>query len=254
MIKNDSKLLIPIIVGVLLGVTLAVSPSFAQTNDKPVSKSHTCAAYSDKSGKEVEKAANVQAKIDAMRASQLGKLNGNRAKNDQKLANTRLAADQKRAQLISKLFSKASTTDAQKAALSVFKSSVNAAVVTRRTSIDTAIATYRTALNSAMASHQSSVDKATSTYKNAVVAAYAKALSGCQANVDQKTIKKNLAAALKAAKQAFEASRHDTEKLPDIIAPLAKTRQQAISAAEANFKTALSHATTILKAAFPKKK
>lgn len=257
MIKTNFKLIAPVLAAAILGAALLVSPAFAQTNSSTDSanlhKGKTCAVYSDRATKIAERAAATQAKIDAARANQLTKLNNNRAKNDKKIADDRLNADQKRAQALTKLLSKASTTDVQKAAIATFQTSLNQAVTARRAAIDAAIAAYRTAVDQLKASHQINVDQATTTYQAAVTAAYAKALADCQANVDPKTVRTNLNAALKAAKQAYDASRQSLAGLQSIIGPLAKTRQQAIAAAESTFKTTVTSATTALKAAFPNK-
>jgi len=255
MIKNNFKLIVPVVAGVLLGAALIISPAFAQTNalGSASSKGKTCTVYSDRESKAAANAAAKQAKIDASRAAALAKLDNRRANADQKLANNRLTADQKRAQAVAKLLAKASTTDAQKAAITTYQTTINQAVTVRRTTIDAALAAYRTAVDQAMASRKAGVDQATSTYQTAVIAAYTKALADCQANVDPKTVRANLNTALKAAKQAYDAGRQSLANLQTIIAPLAKTRQQAISTAEANFKTAVTNATTTLKTAFPPK-
>jgi hypothetical protein len=262
MIKTNFKSIAPAVATLVMGATLLAPAVFADTTATttpivtPTVATQTapksCNIYSVKAVNAAIKIADYQAKFDANQANIISKMDVNRANNDKRLADSRLTADQKRADAIAKLNGK-NLTDAEKAAVAAFQATVNQAVSTRRSAIDAAITAYRTSLDQALAGRVNNVDEATSTYATAVQAAYAKAYSDCQAKVSSKTIRTNLNAALKSARQAFTANRQTLTKLQSIIAPLAKTRQQAITAAESAFKSAITAATATLKAAFPAK-
>jgi hypothetical protein len=264
MTKINFKAITPAVVSLVMGATLMAPAAFADNNasstpaytpllvTQHAPKPMNCSVYSDKASRAVQNLANRQIKIDNGRTNLLSKLNFNRANTDKRLADNRLNADQKRADVFARLQGK-NLTDAQKAAIATFQAAVAQAVTDRRTAIDAAITAYRTALDQAIASRQGNVNTATTTYAAAVQAAYAKAYSDCQASVSRKTINTNLNAALKAARKTFVADRQTYTNFWSTISPLAKTRQQAIAAAEATFKTALNAAKTALKAAFPPK-
>jgi len=258
MMKIKCKKFITAILSLMIGaVLLAPAVTYAQNDTATSTPTKTvkdpCAIYSEKMATLAQKTADNQANLDLKRANQLSSLNNKRADFDNRLAGSRLNSDQKRAVQIGKLMDRASTTDAQKAAIASFQSAVEKAVADRRTAIDSAIAAYRAALDKALADRKTSVDQATSAYKDAVKAAYAKALNDCQAKVDKKTVRKNLNADLKAAKTKFNTDRQSINKFIVLIAPLAKTRQQAINDAAKSYQTAINAARTDLKAAFPPK-
>ncbi len=168
----------------------------------------------------------------------------------QKLVDARSADDAKRAEQYAKLDTKA-TTDGEKAAVAAFKSTVDAAVVTRRAAVDAAIAAYRSGIDAAVATNSSNISAAQATFDAAVDAALAEANADCAAEgADSLAIRTEMHNAIKAAQDAFKTSRKDGS-LQTTQKELAATRKQAVDKAMTDFKAVLDAAAATLRAAFP---
>jgi hypothetical protein len=255
MTKTSFTKLVCSVAGLMLGAAMLAPVLVHAQNDNALSandkiKKNICTLYSNKFSKATGKIADNQIKLDSMRAEQLSKLGKNQADYDQKLSNIRITADQKRATQIVKMIGKASTSE-QKAAVETFNAAITKALADRRSTVDSATTAYRTALDKVLTDRKTSINQATATYKAAVEAAYAKASSSCQSAVDKKTITKTLNADLKAAKDKFNSDRQSVDKFRSLIAPLLKTRQQAINNAVKAYNKAVEDARVALKAAFP---
>ena len=143
-------------------------------------------------------------------------------------------------------------TDAQKQAVQVFETAVNAAVAARRTAIDKALADFKTAFDSVFQQRQTNLDAARNAMIAALNAALQKAQTDCTAGVDPSTVRQNFSTALKTAQQNFVNSRKSLDKAGPQVKALEKNRNTAIQKANSDFNAALKAATAQLKLAFPK--
>jgi hypothetical protein len=84
-----------------------------------------------------------------------------------------------------------------------------------------------------------------------VKAAFDKAQTDCQNNVDPNTIRTNLRTALQAGRSQMQTGRQALPKVGGNIQPLIDARKQTVEKAMADFKAAMEQARTTLKKAFP---
>jgi hypothetical protein len=169
---------------------------------------------------------------------------------DKRLANFRTKQDENLKAHIAKLTEKA-TTDEQKAAVAKFQSTMEVAISVRRTAVDSAIDTFRNSVNKLVNDRQSSLVLAASAFKSSVAAAFNSAESDCSSGKDAKTIRQNLHASLKAAREKFVSDRQNVAKISDQVQALNQTKKQAIEKAIADFKAAMQNAVAELKKSFP---
>jgi hypothetical protein len=142
------------------------------------------------------------------------------------------------------------TTDAQKAAVAQFKTSINQAISARTTAINTAVTSFRNGIDQIRTSRKTMADSLIATLKSTKDAAFAKAQSDCASNVDPKTAKATFEASVTAAHNAFVAGRKALDAKSDINT-LTEARKSALQAALNTFKTNVEAARTQLKTAFP---
>lgn len=169
---------------------------------------------------------------------------------DGRLANFREKQDENLKAHIAKLTEKA-TSDEQKTAITKFQSALETALFAKRAAVDSALDTFRDSVNKLVSDRQSSLDAAAATFKNSVASAFDSAESDCSSGKDAKTIRQNLHANLKAARQKFVNDRQSVAKIGDQVQALNETKKQAIQKAVADFKTALQNAVSELKKSFP---
>jgi hypothetical protein len=160
---------------------------------------------------------------------------------DEWLGEKRGTQDERRSALYTKLDERADT-DAEKAAVAEFKSTIDAAVVVRRSAVDKAISDFRSAVDSLVGSKKDGVSSAYTEFKSAADAAIAKAKSDCAGDVDPSTVRSTFNAAMKAAREGLKDDRSTIDKVRDDIQTLAETRKKSVEAALATFKTAVETA------------
>lgn len=142
-------------------------------------------------------------------------------------------------------------TEEQKKAVANFEETVQKAIETRRNAVDAAMDDFRDGVKKAIDSKQGAVDTAMADFKNAKSAALEKAKSDCDKGVAPATVRQNLRASLGLARQKFQTSRQNSEKVGTTVTALVATRKQAVEKALAEFKASMTQARTELKKSFP---
>jgi len=171
-----------------------------------------------------------------------------RADNDKKLADTRAKGDDQQNQNFEKLQGKAKNAP-QSQALTAYESAITAAVTARRTAIDAALKAFRDGMDQALAVRKPALDTAVKTFQDTGTTAITAAKANCANGTDVKTVRTTLAAALKAARDKFQADRKAVPKLNTATDQLATARKAAIDKTMADFKAAAEKARATLKAA-----
>jgi len=92
---------------------------------------------------------------------------------------------------------------------------------------------------------------AVATFKSSVDAAVTKAKTDCDAGVTPATARQTFTASVKTAKDKLRSYIQALDKIGPQVEALAKTRNDAVRAANQTFKTTLEQAQATLKAAFP---
>lgn len=253
---NNSKLTKGVAVVMLAGL-LAPSVLFAQgvsggqtDTRRAAVGAQACAALSERTAQFSKKMAERKAKVAEQRAKTASSIGTKQGNGSGALDSNRSDWDANHAKQYAALDARA-TTDAQKAAVASFKTTMDAAVTTRRSAIDGAVSTFRTGLSSLVTSRQSSADTAMATYETAVNAAIAKANTDCTAGVDGKTVRDTLTTSIKAARDAFQASRKpDTDLSGTGAQALNAARKASVDKAVADFRATAEAARATLKTAF----
>lgn len=144
------------------------------------------------------------------------------------------------------------TTDAQKAAVTKFRATVELASKERRTAIDAVIASFSGNVATTTAVRKMKVDEAVRVYKVALDAATAKAKADCVATpASEKAVRETYRTALKIAKEEFKSDMKAIEKIRSIVNDLSADHKAAIQKANEAFKAKVQAALTELKTAFP---
>jgi hypothetical protein len=142
------------------------------------------------------------------------------------------------------------TTEEQKQAVEAFKNSIQVAISARRSAVDAALSVYRQGIEQAFTSRKSSVDAALDVFRNSIKTAFNQAQTDCAGGTDFKTIRQDLKAGLKTAREKFVSDKQAIEKTGPSVSGLVTAKNQAIQKAFQDFKTATEQARTALKTAF----
>lgn len=168
-----------------------------------------------------------------------------------KVAAARAEAAKKRDANFAKLDTLA-TTDEQKAAVATYKEAVLAAVATRQAAYDANFAAYFQGVDALLGSQKKGSTGDVDAFKTSVIAAIEKAKTSCANGASGDTVKKQLSADLKAARDAFKAQRTDDKvSIKSQLEALKKTRKEANRKASETFKATIEAARNDLKKAFP---
>ncbi|TSC91722.1 MAG: Uncharacterized protein CEN90_186 [Parcubacteria group bacterium Licking1014_17] len=230
-----------------LSVLAAVSPSpNAGANNTFCSRINTVSTRVE------QRIVDRQARITKSENDREAKLAERFADRLTRVAKNRAETDAKRAEKIALLESKAST-DAQKVAVTVFKTALNNAIAARRTAINAAMKVFQDGVKQAVESRKNSVEALVANFKASAEAALQKAKNSCAAGTDSKTVRQTYLNDMKAARDAFQNGKQSLDKIGDEISNLAKVRNQAVQAAADAFKTAVEQARQQLKTAFGEK-
>jgi len=169
---------------------------------------------------------------------------------DNRLTTLRNTRDEAWEKHFSKLEEKAES-DVQKKAVSDFKSSVKKAIEARRAAINAAMTTFRNGVKNLIATRKNGLAKAVESYQAAQKAAFEKAKTDCVNGVDPKTVRTNLHASLKTARDKFNTEKQAVEKVGTSMDALIKAKKEAMEKAKADFHAAMEKARTDFKKAFP---
>lgn len=151
-------------------------------------------------------------------------------------------------------FELAASTDAQKQALSNFRTAVRTAQQTRLAAYQKAMADFKTASDALVASNKSTGESAAKSYKEALASAVKQAVADCNAKVDPKTIAKSYKDALETAKKKLNTDLKTSSTgvtKGAAMQALVHSRNDALNKAQSDFRASIDAAVKALKAAFP---
>lgn len=236
----------------LLGLSL--SPLSALAIDTPSQKTaiNFCTRITTIETELDNKFTNVESQRIAKRTDILGKL---KERKDQRAAQIQAKRDETKSKFderISQLEVKA-VTDAQKEAVADFKKAVEEAQATRKAAVDAAIKTYQDALATLVSSREDILKNAAAVFETTMQTAITTAKTNCTEGDDPAAVRQTFMASMKSAWDVLRSSvqvKVQGENMQQVEA-LAKTRNEAIKAANDAFRTSVKEASVILKAAFP---
>ncbi|HEV8601221.1 MAG TPA: hypothetical protein VGQ87_01330 [Patescibacteria group bacterium] len=247
------KILIKQIAVALATLGLLASPLFAlAANEKSTAASNTgfCSGVSNIGSQLNAKLTQLETERGQNQTgilAQLKQRQDQRDQDEQKLrdnAKTRFEDDTSQIEA-------SATTDAEKAAVATFKSTVESAMTTRKAAVDAAMQTFKTAQQQLVGTRQDAIKTAVTAYKNAVAAAITKAQLDCTAHVASATVRQTFLSNLKTARTTFQEAIQGLDKIGQQMKILAQTRNEAVRAANQAFKATVEQARQTLKAAFP---
>jgi len=145
--------------------------------------------------------------------------------------------------------SKRATTDAQKAALEAFRTSMNTALTERKKTVDAILLAHRTDIDKVVAARKTGAGEALVTLKADIEAVKTQAKSDCTNNIAGDTVRTNLKNAIQKAQEKFRETMKSLEKVKDVSEASRETRKQELQKAEDTFKKSVEDARNNLKAA-----
>lgn len=200
--------------------------------------------------------ARLQASVDKVRGNVMerrderqGKLTERRDERAGKVDEHRESALEFRADAQAKLMARADT-DAKKAAVTQYQTSVKAAVDARIAAYKTANDTFRSGVDAVVVARKTIVDNAVTAFRTSMNAALEKAKADCAAGVENATIHSDFNTSVQAARRKLQADRQGIDSNGDQVRALAKTRNDAHAKALATFKATMEKARADLKLAF----
>lgn len=161
------------------------------------------------------------------------------------LSQKRTQWDADRAQQYEKMTDLA-TTDSQKQAIDIFKSSIETAVTVRRTSVDTAINTYFQSTSTALKIQDDQLAASKKNFVASVAIAINNAESDCKTGKNAEQIRSNLSSALANARNQLELTRKDLNNLENSLSTARKTEISSINSAVNSFNSSMSLARKTL--------
>ncbi len=139
------------------------------------------------------------------------------------------------------------TTDAEKAAVETFITTMTNAEKARIASVDAAVATYRSGVDAIIAGKTDAGSVAYGTFKTSVESAIATAKTACAVTgADDKAIASAFKTSVQTATKTLKASTADMTAIKASVKALADTRKTAVDTAQEAFKTAVDTARTEL--------
>lgn len=242
--------------GMLTAMMLsALAPAgfvFAEGKQKNESQSENGKQFCDRvSNIEInlnEKESKTLTRIDTRKAERGLSMKNRWGAVDSNRSDRRARLEAKKAEKITKLGDKA-TTDAQKAAIAVFKTSIDTAIETRKNAVDTAVKNYRDTVSKALGDSKNELESFIKGYKDTMSVALAKAKTDCANGIDSKVVANNFTQTKKDAQAVLKKNREDKTGMSDIVKAAAETRKQAIDKTQTDFKNSMENAKTILKTA-----
>lgn len=187
--------------------------------------------------------------VEQQRADRSGNAAERREARDAKLDENRAEQDAKRAQWYEDLLAKADT-DAERAAVAEFKTTMEKAVADRRAAVDAALATFRSEVDKLVAGKKSGTDTAATDFNADYDKAAEAARAACEGeSPDPETIRKSFMDAMKEARGDFQEARRSVAGIGDEVKALAATKNAGIKTAMEMFRSATEAARTKLAAA-----
>ena len=244
--------LLGLLAGPLSVSAISYGDNQKETSNLPMMQGNFCTRMANSSFEINSKLTKAEDNRGSVRLDILAKLKQRKDVRAQEIQTKRDEAKTNFEKLITNLQAKA-TTDAEKTAVDVFKTSVANALTTRKTAVDAAVNTYQDALDALIGNREDVIKTAAATFKSAVTSAIATAKADCTAGTDPATVRTTFMASLKSANEAFRSAvqvKVQGQNNQQIEA-LAKTRNDAIKAANNAFKQSLKQARDTLKTAFP---
>lgn len=212
-------------------------------------RSEFCSKFDSKSTTISKEVDSRKSKVDKARVERNDKFGSVQTKWAQKVSEFRTKEDQRREENFKVLDSNAKT-DEQKAAVSIYKEAVLAAVSARQAGHEANQKTFVDGVNATTASHRVTVDGQRSTFTSAVSTALANAKASCVAGSSADEVKTKLQADLKVAKENYKTARKSDDKVKNKIKELNEQRKAADKKVNETFKTATQEAREVLKKVF----
>ncbi len=181
---------------------------------------------------------------DGKKDVRFGKISDRRIHRDEVRVDHRQTRDVKHDTRIEALMAKADT-DAERAAVTKFETTLNNAVKVRREAIDAAVKTFREGVDNLVNGRFGTLDTNIAAFRTAMEDAIEKAKADCAVDKDPKP---EFLASVKAARDNFKTTK--PEMIKTEIQALANARKVAVDAAVNSFKTTMRAAFEELKTAF----
>ena len=242
------------IIAYISGLILIFSPQLASavaSGSPTQTPSLFCTNLANKYATDQSNLNNLKTKVNTAISQRQSTLASNWQNWDQKLAADRATWQTDRQTEFSALQAKATTTS-EKTAVSNFISTVTNAITTRESANDQARQQYRTAVTTIITNQSNLINSQISTFSQSIQTADSTAQSACAVATESgSTIRTAFVASLQTAHATFTAERQSDSTIKTEIAGLASTRDNAITANDATFKSTLDSALNNLKSAFP---
>ena len=243
---NIKKILI-INLGILLIISILIPVSAYSVADPSGPNNATsagnerpfCERIGDFRSKVEERMSNQEKNITDKNSEISTKLQERWMEQDAKTSEKRLKWDENRKEHFVKLEEKAKN-DAEKSALVVFQETVSTAVADRRAAINVAIVAFRQEVEKERGERRKAMEQVRITFKEDIIKAFESAETDCNAAVSPATVRQNLRSDIKDAKDKYQKSYRDIEKLEKTTDQFIATRKAAIEKAIKDFKAATS--------------
>lgn len=223
-------------------------PSGVLADDSDMKNGNACFQIEKISLQAKNKLAEQSAKLSVQRMETMQKKEILAKTIDDKKESRRDAWDENFDERFSAIFKNAKTPEQQQAAQN-FKNTVTQAIAERRAQIDKATEDFRAGMTASLEDQKTKIDGAVETYHDAVKAAVDAAQTKCNDKASTKIVRDNFHTALEVARKNFEANRTAIEKTKNTTQLLSQVHTAAIVKANADFKTKIEVAATILKTA-----
>jgi len=253
-IKSANKFLLLTIISVSL---LLISPAVnAQDQNKTGADlpkdtaKNFCTNFSSLSDKYKQNIDNQIAKLQEKMNNEAQKIQANRQTFDNGLENNRAKWEKNRQGIYDKLSNKA-VTDAQKQALAVFKTAIEAAATARENAIDAARTAYRQGVDQLVSQRKTEILQNFDNFKSALQSTTQQILNSCSSGITSPAyIRQIYQQNMNAARTARVTALQGIDKIGPKIKELAQIRNAAVQQAMRTYKSALGAAIANLKTAF----
>jgi len=237
--------------------TLFLVPHFSFARERTLvatptkaTKGNFCTSVDQSAGTLQKNIGEKETQYSTKEAQQQSALDNKLAKLDTDRQNSRFTWDNSRDKVYA-LLSERAETDAEKAALLKFKSTIDAAVETRRVSVDKAALNFKTKVDQLVEDRKNAVASATLDFKTEASTALITAKTNCAGGMAQADARALYLNSLTTANESLK------EKLAQVkdngqLRTLVAAQQAGIAQATKEFKATVLKAEETLKKAFPK--
>lgn len=237
-----------------LAVIFATMPfvSSAQTTERPErterSNEKFCSSLGALETKIIESATERLTKAKSNYDAHMAKFETRKSEAKTKLDSTRAQADAQWATRMAELEAKAKT-DAHKAAVATFGSTVTSLVEVRREAVNQAHQTFLAGMNSLRGDRSADLEEALKAYKAGIEVAFDTAEASCEGGATPATVREQLRTDLSAVRDNFKQSRGDIGIRDDYKA-LREARVAEAKQARDTFRAGFEAAKKVLRDAF----